>query len=96
MQYNIEYALCNEIVTNVLNWLFLGICRKNGEDDVDDDTDYVYTDVPEKDITDNDTVGSNENDDGYDVEIDDDEDDDDGSDWCFYWDCGCFLLSPCY
>ena len=65
------------------------------------DTDYVATDVPEKDITDNDTVGSNENDDGYDVGIDDededdDEDDDDGSHWCFYWDCGCFLLSPCY
>ena len=71
--------------------------QKNDEDDVDDDTDYFDTDVPEKDIIDNDTVGSNENDDGYDVGIDDeDEDDDDGSHWCFYWDYGCFLLSPCY
>ena len=36
-------------------------------------------DVPEKYINDNDTNGSNENDDGYDVGIDDD---DDGSHWC--------------
>ena len=72
--------------------------QKNGEDEyLGDDPDHVVTDVPEKDITDNDTVGSNKNDDGYDVGIDDeDEDDDDGSHWCFYWDCGCFLLSPCY
>ena len=75
----------------IISWYL----QKNGEDDVADDTDYVSTDVLEKDITDNDTVGSNENDDRYDVGIDD-EDDDDGSHWCFYWDCGCFLVSPCY
>ena len=80
MQYNTEYALCNEIVTNLLNWLFLGICRKNDEDGVGDDTNYNAIDVPEKDIADNDIVGSKENDDGYDVGIDDeDEDEDDGS-----------------
>ena len=72
----------------IISWYL----HKNGEDDVADDTDYVATNVPEKYITDNDTVGSNENDDGYDVGIDDD----DGRHWCFYWDCGCFLLSPCY
>ena len=77
----------------IISWYL----RKNSEDDVADDTNCIATDVLEKDITDNDTVGSNENDDGYDVGIDDeDEDDDDGSHWCFYWDCGCFLLSPCY
>ena len=75
----------------IISWYL----QKNGEDDVADDTDYVVADVPERDITDNDTLGSNENDDGYDVGIDD-EDDDDGSHWCFYWDCGCFLLFPCY
>ena len=56
--------------------------QKNGEGDEVDDTDYVATHVPEKYITDNDTVGSNKNDDGYDVGIDDedeDEDEDDGS-----------------
>ena len=75
----------------IISWYL----QKNGEGDEVDDTDYVSTDVPEKDITNNDIVGSNENDDGYDVGIDD-EDDEDGSHWCFYWDCGCFLLSPCY
>ena len=78
--------------------------QKNGEDNyVDDDPNYVVTDVLEKDIVDNDTNGSNENDDGYDVgrdeddeDEDEDEDDDDGSHWCYYWDCVCFLLSPCY
>ena len=70
--------------------------QKNREDYyLNDDLDYVVIDVLEKDITDNDANGSNENDDGYDVGIDD-EDDDDGSHWCFYWDCGCFFLSPCY
>ena len=80
----------------IISWYL----QKNGEGDKADDTDDVSTDVPEKDITNNDTVGSNENDDGYDVGIDDededDDDDDDGSHWCYYWDCGCFLLSPCY
>ena len=81
--------------------IFWYLQRNSKDDYIGDDPDYVATDVPEKDITDNDTVGSNENDDGYDVGIhdedeDDDEDDDDGSHWCFYWDCGCFLLSPCY
>ena len=75
----------------IISWYL----QKNGEGDEANDTDYGSTDVPEKDITDNDIVGSNENDDGYDVGIDD-EDDDDGSHWCFYWDCGCFFLSPCY
>ena len=77
--------------------------QKNGEDSVVDDTDYIAIDVPTRDITDNDTIGSNANDDGYDVGIDDedkdaneDEDEDDGSDQCYYWDCGCFFLSPCY
>ena len=70
----------------------------NGEDDYDigDDPDYVVTDVPEKYITYSHTNRSNENDDGYDVGIyEDDEDDDDGIHWCYYWNCGCFLLSPC-
>ena len=54
--------------------------QKNSEGDEADDTDYVAIDVPEKYITHNDTIGSNENDDGYDVGIDDeDEDEDDGS-----------------
>ena len=39
----------------IISWYL----QKNGEDDIDDDTDYVDTDVPEKDITDNDTNGSN-------------------------------------
>ena len=65
----------------IISWYL----QKNGEDDVDDDTDYVDTDVPEKDINDNETIGSNENDDGYDVGIDDeDEDDDDAIHSCFY------------
>ena len=72
----------------IISWYL----QKNGEDDVDDDIDYVDNDVLEKDITDNDTVGSNQNDDGYDVGIDDeDDDDDDGSHWCLYWDCGCLF-----
>ena len=58
----------------IISWYL----QKNGEGDEADDTDYVAIDVSEKDITDNDTIGSNENDDGYDVGIDD-EDDDDGS-----------------
>ena len=50
--------------------------QKNGEDDyLDDDPDYVVTDVPKKDIADNYVNGSNENDDGY-VWMDDDEDED--------------------
>ena len=48
--------------------------QKNGEDGVADDTDYLATDVPERDIADNDTIGSNANDDGYDVGIDDEDD----------------------
>ena len=60
----------------IISWYL----QKNGEGDEVDDTDYVSTDVPEKDITNNDAVGSNENDDGYDVGIDDEDgDDDDGS-----------------
>ena len=80
--------------------------RKNGEDDhVGDDPDYDVTDVQDKYIADNYVNGSNENDDGYNVGIDEDDeyvedvvDDDDGGgcDWCYYWDCGCFFLSPCY
>ena len=61
----------------IISWYL----QKNSEDDVVDDTYYVATDVPEKDITDNYTVGSNENDYGYDVGIDyedEDEDEDDG------------------
>ena len=58
----------------IISWYL----QKNGEDGVADDT--IATDVPERDITDNDTIGSNANDDGYDVGIDDeDEDEDDGS-----------------
>ena len=57
----------------IISWYL----QKNGEDDVDDDTDYVDIDVLEKDITDNDTVGSNANDDGYDVGIDDEDEDED-------------------
>ena len=75
----------------IISWYL----KKNGEDDVANDTDYVASDVPEKYITDNDTVGSNENDDGYDVGIED-EDEDNGSHQCYYWDYGCFFLSPCY
>ena len=67
----------------VISWYL----QENGEDDyLDDDPNYVVTDVPKKYIVDNDANESNENDDGYDVGIDDD----DGSHWCFYWDCGCF------
>ena len=58
----------------IISWYL----QKNDEDDATDDTDYVATDVPEKDITDNDTLGSNENDDA-DADEDEDEDDDDGS-----------------
>ena len=59
--------------------------QKNGEDDyLNDDPDYVVTDVPKKYIVDND-----ENDDGYDVGIDDE---DDGSHWRYYWDCGFFFV----
>ena len=56
--------------------------QKNGEDGVADDTNYIATDVQERDIIDNDTIVSNANDDGYYVGIDDedeDEDEDDGS-----------------
>ena len=75
--------------------------QKNGEDDyVGDDPDYIVTDVPEKYVTYSDTNRSNENDDGYDVGIEDyDEDvdnDDDGIHCCYYWDWGCFFLSPYY
>ena len=63
--------------------------QKNNEGDQADDTDYVSTDVPEKDITNNDIVGSNENDDGYDVGIDEDANDDDDDDEED-------SLSPCY
>ena len=52
--------------------------QKNSEYGIADDTDYIASDVPARDITDNDTIGSNANDDGYDVGIDD-EDEDDGS-----------------
>ena len=43
--------------------------------DLDDDPDYVVTDVPKKYIVDNNENGSNENDDGYDVGIDDEDED---------------------
>ena len=86
----------------IISWYL----QKNGEGDKVDDTDYVSTDVPKRDNTNNDTVGSNENDDVYvgidedeedkDEDEDEDEDEDDGSHWCYYWDCGCFSLSPCY
>ena len=60
----------------IISWYL----HKNGEDDVVEDTDYFATDVPERDITDNATIGSNANDDVYAVWIDDeDEDEDDGS-----------------
>ena len=62
----------------IISWYL----QKNDEDGVADDTDYIATDVPARDINDNDTIGSNANDDGYDVGIDDedeDEDEDDGS-----------------
>ena len=79
----------------IISWYL----HENGEDDyLDDDPDYVFTDVPKKYIADNDANGSNENADGYDVGIDEDDDDedeedydDDGSHWCYYWDCGCFF-----
>ena len=49
--------------------------QKNGEDDyLDDNPDYVVTNVPEKYIVDNDVNGSDENDDGYYVGIDVDDD----------------------
>ena len=52
--------------------------QKNDEDYyVVDDPDYVIIDVPKKDITNNDTNGSNENDDGYNVGIDENDEDDD-------------------
>ena len=44
----------------IISWYL----QKNGEDNyVGNDLDYVVTDVPEKDIHDNETNGSNENDD---------------------------------
>ena len=81
----------------IISWYL----KKNGEDGhLGDDPNHVVIDVPEKDITDNDTNGSNENDDGCDVGIDDDDedkdDDENGSEWCYYWYYGCFFLSPCY
>jgi len=60
----------------IISWYL----QKNGEGDEADDINYVATDVPEKDIIDNDTVRSNENDDGYDVGMDDDDEDDDEDD----------------
>ena len=55
--------------------------HKNGEDDcLDDDLDYVVTNVPEKDIVDNDADGSDENDDGYDIWIDEDDEDENNDD----------------
>ena len=53
----------------IISWYL----QKNGEDDVDDDTDYVDTDVPEKDTVVNDANGSNETDDGCDVGIGEDD-----------------------
>ena len=51
---------------------------ENGEDDyLDDDPHYVFTDLPKKDIANNDANGSNENDDGYDVGRDEDDEDED-------------------
>ena len=50
----------------IISWYL----QKNGDDGyLNDDPDYVVTDVPKKDIVDND-----ENDDGYDVGIDDEND----------------------
>ena len=60
----------------IISWYL----QKNGEDDLVDDIDYVATDVPDKDITDNDIVGSNENDDGYDVGVYDDDEDEEEDD----------------
>ena len=54
----------------IISWYL----QKNDEDGVADDTDYIVTDVPARDINDNDTIGSNANDDGYDVGIDDEDD----------------------
>ena len=60
----------------IISWYL----QKNGEDGVANDTNYIASNVPARDITDNVTIGSNANDDGYDVGIDDeDEDEDDGS-----------------
>ena len=60
--------------------------HKNGEDNyLDDDPNYVVTDVPKKDIADNDANGRNENDDGYvwiDENQDEDEEDDVDDDGC--------------
>ena len=84
----------------IISWYL----QENGEHDyLDDDSNYVFTNVPKKDIADNDANGLNENDDGYvgidgdeDEDEDKDEDDDDGSHWCYYWYSGCFFLSPCF
>ena len=64
----------------IISWYL----QKNDEDGISNDTYYIGIDVPARDINDNDTIGSNANDDGYDVGIDDededeDEDEDDGS-----------------
>ena len=60
----------------IISWYL----QKNDEDGVADDTDYIATDVPARDINDNYTIGSNTNDYWYDVGIDhEDEDEDDGS-----------------
>ena len=83
----------------IISWYL----QENGEHDyLDDDSNYVFTNVPKKDIADNDANGWNENDDGY-VWMDDDEDEDKEEDvdndcinWCYYWYCGFFLLSPWY
>ena len=83
----------------IISWYL----QENGEHDyLDDDSNYVFTNVPKKDIADNDANGWNENYDGY-VWMDDDEDedkeedvDDDCIHWCYYWYCGFFLLSPWY
>ena len=55
----------------IISWYL----KKNAEDYyIGDDPNYVGIDVPEKYIVDNDTNGSNKNDDGYDVGIDDEDD----------------------
>ena len=56
----------------IISWYL----QENGEYDyLDDDLDDVITDVPNKDIVDNDANGSNENDNVYDVGIDEDDED---------------------
>ena len=46
----------------IISWYL----QENGEHDyLDDDSNYVFTNVPKKDIVDNDANGSNKNGDGY-------------------------------